>query len=402
MGNQQAAAKPLPNDIEVAWTKNKAECPYPPLEGQASAVIGSKIYLFGGVTADMEESNSLYIYDVISNEWSRKDQEQGGGDVVWPIARSGAAMSSLGDHLYVFGGLSQEKSWLNDFFTYDTKQGVWSVIPTTSCRPSPRDKASMCTAGGKLWLFGGFHPKSGEPVCDVTPEDVIEDDGDGEYEDIDDDVDVRRAQTALMFGWSDQLFSYHNGEWTEMTNNSDSAPTGRCAHAMTTTSTDGKVMVYVLGGRDSEGRQKDLWVYDSAGLKWSLVYCNGEHPAQASYLNMAAYGNRLVAYGGRGVNEEHFDKLHVLDLDTCNWMQPKVTSDDVTKPPAMGMHHICVVDDVIVMLGGSSGFKQGFCSDFHRSVYHMNAADVLRGGVVKPEISTEETPEGATNGVMTS
>ena len=72
MGNdashQIKYGEPLENDIEVTWTKNGSNCPFPPRDGHVACNVGNKMFVFGGVvrTDDGQnlESNELLVFDL--------------------------------------------------------------------------------------------------------------------------------------------------------------------------------------------------------------------------------------------------------------------------------------------------------------------------------------------------
>ncbi len=50
-----------------------------------------------------------------TNKWSVAESK---GDT--PAPRSGATMATVGDKLYLFGGLSRETGWFDELFMFDT------------------------------------------------------------------------------------------------------------------------------------------------------------------------------------------------------------------------------------------------------------------------------------------
>lgn len=388
MGNSQGSAKPIANDIKLEWTRDKTDCPYESREGQVAAVVGNKVYLFGGVcfreNSD-QESNTLYVYDVSRHEWSRIDPSK--DNAVWPPARSGAAMAAVGEKLYVYGGLSQATGWLDDFYVFDTVSNKWNELDGDR-RPSPRDKAAMVTVQDEVFLFGGFCPNiqaSGPPE---TADIVQEDDGDEDCEDVVEE-DVRQGQVAMTMGWSDELWRYclNKSAWELVTNKGEATPSARAAHAMSATTE----YLYVMGGRDFEGRQNDLWRFDLSKSAWEIVYCSGLHPDQLSFHQMVAISDkRLAVYGGRNAKDEHSDRLHVLDIPTCQWLQPMNTAP--VYPPPMGMHCMCIANSVVLVLGGSAGLERstGTCSKHYNAVHCFQLSMLNKGGAIKAKEENEK------------
>jgi len=387
----------IKNDVIVNWSKDLEECPFPAREGQTASIIGDTLYLFGGVASSSDqkgivESDDLYVYDIIKHIWSKKVKQ---GDEVWPSPRSGACMTSHGEKLYVFGGLSQAHGWFDDFYCFDTISQTWKRI-TTRGHPSARDKATICCQADNLFLFGGFCPK----FDDVNDEVINTDDEDGDFKDVVDHL--KQSQEAMTFTWSNELFCYDviKDEWESVKCFSESKPTPRAAHAMTSLVDDvGDVKLYVIGGRDCQDRQNDLWQFDVKSSKWQIVYCHGYHPPAFSFHQMVAIDNkRLVVFGGRGIDDQHFGDVHCLLLDSCQWIQPSI-SESSSPPPPMGLHSMCVTDHDVILFGGSSNLNHstGTCSTFYNSAYRASKKELLQGGVVKIDQAEQTTEADVTS-----
>merc|ERR1719322_1917693 len=282
----------------------------------------------------------ICMFMTSSNIFGQKKVKQ--GDEVWPSPRSGACMTSHGEKLYVFGGLSQAHGWFDDFYCFDTISQTWKRI-TTRGHPSAREKATICCQAENLFLFGGFCPK----FDDVNDEVINTDDEDGDFKDVVDHL--KQSQEAMTFTWSNELFCYDviKDEWESVKCFSESKPTPRAAHAMTSLVDDvGDVKLYVIGGRDCQDRQNDLWQFDVKSSKWQLVYCHGYHPPAFSFHQMVAIDNkRLVVFGG-----------------------------------SSNLNH-----------------STGTCSTFYNSAYRASKKELLQGGVVKIDQAEQTTEADVTS-----
>lgn len=395
MGNDGSTQyrKKIENDINITWKKQDVNCPFLPREGQAAAVIGSRLYLFGGVIMNHDnddepvtESNELLVYDTKLKKWSK---EQPSGSC--PSPRSGASLTSVKKCLYLFGGLSQMSGWLNDFYEYNTVTKVWRKIDVSD-PPSPRDKVQSVSINDMVYIFGGFGPVQDDQQVDeiILPGD--EDDED--YEDMDELQDVRNCQDAANFTWSNQLYAFDtvNEEWSKVSVDSSKIPTPRAAHTITfIKEKNGRIYLYVFGGRDAQSRQNDLWKFDVSENKWEECKFIGCPPQPCSFHAATAVDHRLVVYGGRGVDNQHFQDLHIFDTELNQWLQPNVNKGDESEKnvsdhtPAVGLHSLCTAEDSIFLYGGSSDLDPatGTCINVFNDIYTLSINDVLAGGAIQ-------------------
>ena len=115
------------------------------LSGQASAVVGSKVFAAGASTDCAIPHNVLYIYDASTNAWST---------VNFPAPRCKVAVAAVGTKLYLTGGwVNNGQVGLNRVDVYDTVANSW-----VSAAPFPHaiEGASATTINGKVYVAGGF------------------------------------------------------------------------------------------------------------------------------------------------------------------------------------------------------------------------------------------------------
>ena len=117
--------------------------------GSATAVIGAKLYIAGGVTnGNYTLFDVLEIYDSASNSWSTGAPP--------PKALSYAAGAALYGKFYVVGGSYRDSSsnyiQSNSLYIYDPSTNSWS---TGAPMPTAREGASAVVVNGKLYVLGG-------------------------------------------------------------------------------------------------------------------------------------------------------------------------------------------------------------------------------------------------------
>jgi N-acetylneuraminic acid mutarotase len=145
------------NPLDDTW-KTLASMPTPRADLTAN-VVGDKIYLFGGkassdVSPYYTQTNDNQVYDIKTNTWSTKTS--------LPIALQGYASVVIGTKIYVIGGSRQSLSGIDtstsNLQIYDTETDKWSngqplIFPSSY-------GAAVVTTGviapAKIYYVGGF------------------------------------------------------------------------------------------------------------------------------------------------------------------------------------------------------------------------------------------------------
>lgn len=114
----------------------------------AAVLVGSKIYVFGGIHND-SVSSSIYVFDTDNSVWSEVESL---GDQPGP--RHSHSMAANGSKLYIFGGYNGEKA-LSDLYTFDTKTSLWNKLKTNGQSPNARFSHLMFTFSKFIGILGG-------------------------------------------------------------------------------------------------------------------------------------------------------------------------------------------------------------------------------------------------------
>ncbi|PIA57884.1 hypothetical protein AQUCO_00500062v1 [Aquilegia coerulea] len=119
-----------------------------PRHRHAAAVMGSKIYVFGGLNKEIIYS-SMYVLDTELFHWSEIDPKS-----EWPCARHSHALVKYDTQLYMFGGYDGEKA-LCDIYSFDTTRCLWKKQKTAGRLPLARFSHSMFVYKNYLGIVGG-------------------------------------------------------------------------------------------------------------------------------------------------------------------------------------------------------------------------------------------------------
>ncbi|XP_027332177.1 tRNA wybutosine-synthesizing protein 2/3/4 isoform X2 [Abrus precatorius] len=121
---------------------------FPPRHRHAAAVMGSNIYVFGGLDNDIIFS-SFYIFDTINFHWKEIPVS---GD--WPCARHSHAMVASDSQIFMFGGYNGGKA-LGDLYSFDLQKGKWTKEKTAGRNPHARFSHSIFVYKNYLGVLGG-------------------------------------------------------------------------------------------------------------------------------------------------------------------------------------------------------------------------------------------------------
>lgn len=137
------------------WTELHASGDRPPTLGLPAAaydVRGGRMFLFGGQTDLLQESNDLYAYNPASNNWQKIDVKG-----TRPAGRHGEALvyDSDTDRLLMFGGISDkyvqspesgvapEQTSYRDTWAFDLKSVSWTELKPAGKVLGPSEPAAV-------------------------------------------------------------------------------------------------------------------------------------------------------------------------------------------------------------------------------------------------------------------
>ena len=135
------------------WTQ-VAPQPFP-LSDRAAAVVGGKIYVFGGCSSPFTIVNNVDVYDPVTDSWSATPADM-------PTAR--AAMYSVdrkGDTIYVIGGWDGFSTGNQNNEAYHVASDSWTI---ETPMPVGRGEAGAAGHGGLIFVVGGAKPGFGTSV----------------------------------------------------------------------------------------------------------------------------------------------------------------------------------------------------------------------------------------------
>ena len=127
-----------------------------PLSDRAAAVVGGKIYVFGGCSGFFTLVADVDVYDPVTDTWSTAP-----ADLPGPRATF-YTVASKGDDIYAIGGWDGVQPGVHSNDIYNVAHNTWRK---GTPMPTNRAEAGAVSHGGRIYVMGGAQPHSGASVA---------------------------------------------------------------------------------------------------------------------------------------------------------------------------------------------------------------------------------------------
>lgn len=286
----------------------------------------------------------FWRFDPATLHWERLDTRLGGPQ---PAARRCCGFVALGGRLHLWGGSGVaagggrlHHTFLNDFWTFDPDSCTWQCLEASEdfrqapvdarVRPGPRYTPVLQRLGSTLALFGGY---------------------------TEDRLGARKLNDLWIWtpdqGWRGQATPRQHGgratAWPGPRYGAMSAADDR--------------HLYVCGGADDDGDHIDVWAWEAATGRWTLLAPGTDQATQPSprYCAAAAlHDGGFWLFGGRSRRhaKRNFNDTWRFDLASCRWqlvMAPANLDGYSAASRHVGYHAksaYAVIDDSWYLWGG--------------------------------------------------
>ncbi|MFC7000010.1 Kelch repeat-containing protein [Rufibacter roseus] len=132
-----------------------------PARSSGSAVLGNKIYIFGGRSASSTFSNKLLSYDTSTDTWTVLAD--------MPVAKETAG-EIVNGKLYVIGGFNETSS--NQVNIYDIESNTWSNTSITL--PVSISAHATTVVGNNIWIIGDHQDETFIGYFDTVTNQLVE------------------------------------------------------------------------------------------------------------------------------------------------------------------------------------------------------------------------------------
>ncbi|KAF8030134.1 hypothetical protein BT93_E2537 [Corymbia citriodora subsp. variegata] len=121
-----------------------------PRMGHTASLVGDQLFVIGGRTDPLNILSDVWVFNTTTNEWKLLNCN---GHVFLPRHRHSAAV--LGSKIFVYGGVNNESIY-SSCFVLDTSNLCWEELAVCGDQPCARHSHSMVAYGSKVFMFGGY------------------------------------------------------------------------------------------------------------------------------------------------------------------------------------------------------------------------------------------------------
>ncbi|MBY6108672.1 PQQ-dependent sugar dehydrogenase [Ferrimonas balearica] len=134
-------------DIGADSWQTLAAKPGTAVENGAVAAYNGALYVFGGSSGPFNGAvTESYRYDPGSNSWQAL--------APMPVALGGIRAETIGDEIYIAGGMNGSGASVGSLLVYDPGSNSWRTGPSMS---QVRDNPGTAVLNGELYVLGGRH-----------------------------------------------------------------------------------------------------------------------------------------------------------------------------------------------------------------------------------------------------
>jgi hypothetical protein len=244
------------------------------------------------------------------NTEKEKQEKETQEEISFPCLRRNHISLLIGTNIFIYGGISQSKTTLNDCWIYDIIKNKWTVLEFTGRYPPPLYGHCACLALESSQLLGDSLGVYHKPISSRKTLPLLKSDGVfffGGYNDA-------KIPTNLFFrmiiGIKPVIF--------EIPEVNGRPPTPRIEATMNFYS--GNNMIIIHGGRNDMKNElyNDIVLLDMETMNWIHPSFLNEPPLQRSEHKSIIISSKLFIFGGtNGENMINFD-FTIFDIDFFN------------------------------------------------------------------------------------
>jgi len=375
-------------------------------------IKNSKLYFFGGEKELIDDTLTLYIYDINDKSWSTINSTEdnissslvinnqnntlriwGGNnnsnivvneDIIFDlnnetyiletnltgIYKTTITYDYIGNRNYLFGGFT-ENGFSNDLWEYSPIDNSWNKLDL-GIKPEPREGATITynQIDNCLYLYGGRDEVSNYGdlwKLDLSSKTDWENLNlaSGPTYRVDAYIFYKDGEIYLFGGKEDtfliDLYIYDKTEnkFIELNyNNNDIKPETRSNYSVIYSSRND--YLFLFGGENNDGvKLDDLWVLDINKMKWITYHIGIEKPTKRDNSKfLYDYANDSVyLFGGINEDNNYLDDLWSLEIGASNWTKIKQNSNYYAFNNRLGLSIFWVntaIEHYIYVLGGKN------------------------------------------------
>ncbi|XWS37255.1 hypothetical protein CRYUN_Cryun19dG0027700 [Craigia yunnanensis] len=210
-----------------------------------------------------------------------------------PTPRDSHSCTTVGDNLFVFGG-TDGMNPLKDLHILDTATHTWICPSVRGEGPEAREGHSAALVGKRLFIFGGCG-KSSDKNKEIYYNDLY----------------ILNTETFV---------------WKRAATSGD-PPSARDSH----TCSSWRNKIIVIGGEDGDDYYlSDVHILDADTLAWKELDTSGQMLPPRAGHSTVAFGKNLFVFGGFTDDQNLYDDLYTLDVDTGMWTRVITMGDGLS------------------------------------------------------------------------
>lgn len=343
----------------------------PPRSGAASALIGKKIYLFGGYGGGTGRLDDFWSFDFETGEWEEVkvlSEEK-------PCCRenNGVVVSDTDKmSVVLFAGYSGHV-WLNDLWEFNIATSRWTCLHESSSDPILDDTGAAGVIDGQPGEHAAGNQVTGRAPSRRFGYVSVVHQGEScspwqwrpvlasrrHLPDVIQPVLLTPFKGKLIIWagfngttWLQDLhvFDFGTKTWTEIIAKGR-GPSARSCPAWAT-STAG--ICYVHGGYNGHERLADGWALDLATYTWTEMPCLGTPPSPRYFHSCCLYGRKLWLYAGYDGTSRLSD-MYVYDFETSHWSQVDCTAGEAPSGRSSLVMQVHEASSSLCCFGGYDG-----------------------------------------------
>lgn len=268
----------------------------------ASGLIGSKLYIFGGVQNGGTDTADLSVYDIEQDTWTTLTTPGGPGP---RRACMGAAYE--GKFYVMNGSIGTTTNRLAEAYVYDPEDNSWTRLPNT---PAGSHYGMSAAYSDGVHSIGG----------------VV-------------------ANNSSSHNW---LYKPGDTEWTNIINNPSLPPKHGAGCVVS------RKRIWILGGWSGSFTNRSVFTWSPSG-----VVQKSNHPVDRSYQACGELDGYIYMFGGSQNQNVAYAGMYRYDTYTDRWLDMTASLKDAPSPRYGGL--LFSYNKKMYMYGGMTA-GPGTCS----------------------------------------
>jgi len=252
--------------------------------------------------------NKKYNDKMDNNNESNLSEKSNNNKILYPSLRRNHVSLLIGSSIFVYGGINTNKNYLNDCWTYDINKGKWDLVDFVGRYPPPLGFHSCCMALEKDQLISENLSIYNKPLSDRKTLPLLKLDGIFFFGGMNEAKTPTNLFFHMSIGVKPAVFDIPpiNGK----------PPAPRISASMDFSPDCNMLIIHGGKNElNNDNFMNDITLLDLESLDWIHPTCNNFLPPERAEHLSVIIGNELIIFGGTSAeNLLNFDFI-LVDLD---------------------------------------------------------------------------------------